>query len=65
VITDTSVSLPIPPYIKIHSLFVVMLWNGCECGKNYGNENPKAIAPVQIMIYLKTTGERRIFQLFG
>ena len=46
-INDTSLSLPVPPppYIKTHNLFVVMLWNGYDCGKNYGIENLKTTVP--------------------
>jgi len=42
-----------------------MVWNGCECGKRYGNENPKATAPVQIMIYLKQPENVEYFNYLG
>jgi hypothetical protein len=42
-----------------------LIWNGNECGKNYGNENLEATIPNIDYDRTKTAGECGIFQLFG
>jgi len=42
-----------------------MLWNENECGKNKSNENLKATISSMDYAKSKTTGECRLFLLFG
>ena len=42
-----------------------MLWNGTECGKNYGNGNLKATILNRVYDRSKTAVECGMFQLFG
>ena len=41
------------------------LWNGDECGKNYGDESLNAITANTDYVRSKTAGEWGLFQLFG
>ena len=41
------------------------LWNGNECGKNYGDESLKVITANTDNYRSKTVGEQGLFQLFG